>query len=177
MSARHWYALSFTQPYAWACIYAGKDIENRDWPTRFRGRVFIHAAKGMTRSYYREAQLDIMESALDAGTPVVVPSPASLPRGAIIGSVDLIGDNDKHNSPWRSQRWGNHAFHIINPRPLFTPMFCLGARGFWNIPPEVQSEIERTNSNGYSTLVPGNTLRGTGPMDGRLFDIDIPDLV
>ena len=32
-------ALSIRQPWAWAIINAGKDIENRQWPTKFRGSI------------------------------------------------------------------------------------------------------------------------------------------
>lgn len=32
-------ALSIRQPWAWHILHSGKDIENRDWPTKFRGRV------------------------------------------------------------------------------------------------------------------------------------------
>ena len=45
-------ALSVRQPWAWAIIHAGKDIENRSWATKFRGRVLIHASKGMTQEEF-----------------------------------------------------------------------------------------------------------------------------
>ncbi len=32
-------ALSIRQPWAWLIIHACKDVENRDWPTRVRGRA------------------------------------------------------------------------------------------------------------------------------------------
>lgn len=38
-------ALSLRQPWAWAILCAGKDIENRTWSTNYRGRIRIHAAK------------------------------------------------------------------------------------------------------------------------------------
>ena len=38
-------ALSVRQPWAWAIIYAGKDVENRTWPTRYRGFVIVHASQ------------------------------------------------------------------------------------------------------------------------------------
>ncbi|MDD5394961.1 MAG: ASCH domain-containing protein [Thiothrix sp.] len=38
-------ALSIQQPWAWAILNAGKDIENRDWYTPVRGRILIHAGK------------------------------------------------------------------------------------------------------------------------------------
>jgi hypothetical protein len=52
-------ALSIRQPWAWLILNAGKDIENRDWPTHFRGRFLIHASKGMTHDEY-EGGLDTL---------------------------------------------------------------------------------------------------------------------
>lgn len=53
-------ALSVRQPWAWAIIYAGKDIENRSWQAvnhglKIRGEICIHAAKGMTQAEYDSA--------------------------------------------------------------------------------------------------------------------------
>jgi hypothetical protein len=44
-------ALSIRQPWAWAILHAGKDIENRDWKPgnparRFRGSFLIHGRDG-----------------------------------------------------------------------------------------------------------------------------------
>jgi hypothetical protein len=36
-------ALTLRQPWAWAAIYGGKDVENRRWKTRHRGPLLIHA--------------------------------------------------------------------------------------------------------------------------------------
>jgi len=38
-------ALSIQQPWAWAIIHGGKDVENRTWPTKFRGRFLVHASR------------------------------------------------------------------------------------------------------------------------------------
>jgi hypothetical protein len=38
-------ALSVRQPWAWAIIYALKNVENRGWPIHYRGDILIHAAK------------------------------------------------------------------------------------------------------------------------------------
>ena len=48
-------ALSIRQPWASLILKAGKNIENRDWPTKYRGRILIHAAKGMTRGEHEDA--------------------------------------------------------------------------------------------------------------------------
>src|SRR5436189_5084024 len=36
-------ALSVRQPWAWLIVNGYKDIENRDWATKRRGRIWIHA--------------------------------------------------------------------------------------------------------------------------------------
>ena len=38
-------ALSIKQPWASLIVHHGKDIENRTWPTKIRGRIAIHASK------------------------------------------------------------------------------------------------------------------------------------
>ena len=38
-------ALSLRQPWPWAILTLGKDVENRTWKTNFRGRVMLHASK------------------------------------------------------------------------------------------------------------------------------------
>lgn len=35
-------ALSILQPWAWLIVNGNKDIENRNWHTRFRGRFLVH---------------------------------------------------------------------------------------------------------------------------------------
>ncbi len=45
-------ALSIKQPWAWAILNAGKDIENRNWKTNFRGKFYIHASKKFDKSGY-----------------------------------------------------------------------------------------------------------------------------
>lgn len=44
--------LSIKQPWAWAIIHAGKDIENRTWRTSFRGKVLIHASNSFDEKAY-----------------------------------------------------------------------------------------------------------------------------
>ncbi|AFY80182.1 hypothetical protein [Oscillatoria acuminata] len=39
-------ALTLQQPWAWAITHLGKNIENRVWPTDYRGELYIHAGKG-----------------------------------------------------------------------------------------------------------------------------------
>lgn len=124
-------ALSIRQPWPWAIIFAGKPIENRDWPTRFRGRFLIHASKGMTRAEY-EAFLGFAHD-LSCTCPfppgLVVPSISELQRGGIIGIAEIVDCVDHSDSPWFFGRFG---FVLANARPLpFHP--CKGSLGFFKV--------------------------------------------
>lgn len=92
-------ALSVRQPWAWAIIHAGKDIENRSWQAvnhglRQRGRIAIHAAKGLSRDEYLEAASFMWTLG------VACPAAANLARGGIIGSVEVVDVVSKSDSPW-----------------------------------------------------------------------------
>lgn len=116
-------ALSVRQPWAWAIIYAGKDIENRGWKSaRFRGRVAIHASKGMTREEWLSATEFMAGEEGFAGPP-----PAELSRGAIIGSVEICDAIRSSSSPWF---FGPLGLVLRDPMPC-EPIPCVGALGFF----------------------------------------------
>jgi hypothetical protein len=119
-------ALSVRQPWATAIIFGGKDIENRTWPTRYRGRVLIHAGKGMDTDDV-EGFRDLIEersirTELASGLKL-----SDLMRGGIIGEVEIVDCVSKSDSPWFVGPWG---FVLRNPKRLpFTP--CRGMLGFF----------------------------------------------
>lgn len=119
-------ALSIRQPWALLILKAGKDIENRCWPTKVRGRILIHAAKGCTR-YELEDALDFAEEA--CGTRYSVDL-KTIERGGIIGSVEIVDCVSKSDSPWFM---GDYGFVLRNPQPLpFVPL--KGQLGFFDVP-------------------------------------------
>ena len=121
-------ALSIRQPWASLILKAGKDIENRCWPTKFRGRILVHAAKGCTRDEL-EAALDFAEDA--SGTRYTVDL-KTIPRGGIVGSVEIVDCVSASASPWFV---GEFGFVLRDPQPLpFTPF--KGSLGFFNVPSE-----------------------------------------
>jgi hypothetical protein len=121
-------ALSIRQPWASLILLAGKDIENRTWETRVRGPILIHAAKGMTRQEYTEA-LDFA-SAVGAFMSTSRFSFDRLPRGGIIGSVNLVDCVYQSDSPWFQ---GPYGFVLRDPKPLpFVPV--KGQLGFFDVP-------------------------------------------
>jgi hypothetical protein len=106
--------LSVRQPWAWAIIYGGKDIENRTWATRYRGPLLIHAAASMRPAEYGDFAEFIAERKLG-----LMPQLSDLQYGGIIGQVDLVDCVEKSRSPWFG---GDYGFVLKNPRPLpFVP--------------------------------------------------------
>lgn len=128
-------ALSVRQPWAWAIIFAGKDIENRSWSCysanrRFRGRCAIHASAGMTRYEYTEA------AEFMASLGITCPPPADLVRGAIIGTVDVIGSVTRV-SRQTSSKWFVGSFGLVlrEPEPLAEPIPVSGQLSFFEWKP------------------------------------------
>ena len=103
-------ALSIRQPWCHRILHEGKDVENRDWPTRYRGDVLIHAGK-----------------AWDDGKPLEADRGVYLPRGGIVGVVEIVDCVTEMDSEWFFGRFG---FVLRNPRVLpFRP--CRGQLGFF----------------------------------------------
>lgn len=127
MSQQRTVALSIRQPWAWLILNAGKDIENRGWSTRFRGRILVHAAKGMTRDEYVEAIRFAMDHCNVA--PQKLPLFADLQRGGIVGSVEIVDCVSQSESPWFV---GTHGFVLRNPEVQpFRPY--KGQLGFFDV--------------------------------------------
>lgn len=123
-------ALSIRQPWAWLILNAGKDIENRDWPTNFRGRVLIHASKTCTKAEYEDAMDFMTDRQILQGIGMNIPSIKGMDRGGIVGSVEIIDCVTKSDSPWFV---GQYGFVLRNPQPMpFTPW--KGRLGFFNVP-------------------------------------------
>src|SRR5262245_50751681 len=121
-------------------IQAGKDIENRDWSTRIRGTIAIHAAKGMTKDEYQQAMSFILRDLgkLRARGKLILPTYEELVRGSIIGMVDIVDCVTRSESPWFQ---GDYGFVLHNPVSLPTPIECKGALGFWDVPAGVAEQL------------------------------------
>ncbi|KEY87775.1 ASCH domain-containing protein [Pseudomonas capeferrum] len=125
-------ALSIKQPWAWLIIHGGKDVENRTWHTKFRGRFLVHASKGMTKADYMAA-LEVVSGAASFEVLRGLPMMEDLQRGGIVGSVELIDSVDHSDSPWYT---GAKGFVLRDPKPLpFTPF--KGQLQFFEVPAEL----------------------------------------
>ncbi|MGY4663183.1 hypothetical protein ACVWZ9_003977 [Pseudomonas chlororaphis] len=125
-------ALSIRQPWAWLIIHGGKDIENRSWHTKYRGRFLVHASQGMTRAQYNAA------SWVAGPLGVNLPRFEDLQRGGIVGSVELVDCITASDSPWYM---GEVGLVLHDPMPLpFTPL--KGRLGFFEAPAERAKQWE-----------------------------------
>jgi hypothetical protein len=129
-------AITVCQPYAslivgWDGIAAAdvKRVENRRWPTSYRGPLLIHAGRST-------AWLDSWDG----------PRPARLPMGAILGAVDLVGCQsiesirhapDKSKIGWLKYHVhaeGPQCFILRHPRRLLHPIVYRGQQGIFDVP-------------------------------------------
>ncbi len=132
-------ALSIRQPWAWLIVRPDilgdqrllaaatgriKDIENRSWATTFRGRVLIHAAKGIDAWDPDDFEMLRDEFGIELPCPI-----KDLPRGGIVGAADVTACVGTSTSQWFS---GPYGFSLANNQPLpFVP--CKGMLGFFEV--------------------------------------------
>lgn len=115
-------AISIRQPWAFAIVELGKDVENRDWQTRYRGPVLIHAAKGCTVEEFNSAATFIGWDKMRYGV-----LPRDYERGGIVGRAEIIDCVEHMDSRWF---FGRYGFVLRNAEPLpFQP--CRGQLGFF----------------------------------------------
>jgi hypothetical protein len=112
-------ALSIQQPWAWLIVNGHKDIENRDWPTRFRGHVLVHAGKKIDEQaieYIRRAHPEIS-------------LPDNFETGGIVGAVTIHGCVTASESKWF---FGEYGFLLKDAERIpFRP--CRGQLGFFEV--------------------------------------------
>ncbi len=152
--------LTVRQPWAWAIIHGGKDVENRvrNLAGNYRGPVAIHA--GMQHDHDHDRQLiGAAVGAWSRANPGVSSADDPDPRksrpvwygnlGRIIGVVDLIDVHGPHpenrcggvTTPWSE----SDAWHLVmqNPRALAEPIPYKGALGLRRLDPETILAITR----------------------------------
>jgi hypothetical protein len=126
-------AISIRQPWAWAILHVGKDIENRDRRWNLRGRVVIHASATMTRAEI--AAIDDIASLVWKPPGLAVPMRNDFRArgllGALVGTVEIVDCVRDHVSPWFN---GPFGLVLREPRPFKTPIPFKGALGVMDVP-------------------------------------------
>lgn len=108
--------------WAWAVMHGPKRVENRSWATRYRGRLAIHAGIGRQKDAEARAMLERL----------VVPVPAELTRGAILGTVQLLDcrrcEGELRDDPFAC---GPYCWLLGDPRPFVQPIPARGQQSLW----------------------------------------------
>lgn len=140
--------LTVRQPWAWAIIHGGKDVENRvrNIAGSYRGPVAIHAGLAPFEQHNSASRAHKAVHGTETTTELVF--------GAIIGAVDLVGVHldegpgswDAHDAVCCESEWaegGVWHLEFANPRRLLAPISYKGALGLRTLPDEIVAKILR----------------------------------
>lgn len=134
-------ALSLT-PWWCAIVAAGlKCVENRTWPTKFRGEFYIHASKGTPTegaavfAFVLTLPLELRKPAMGLLERF---NQDTLPRGVIIARATLVDCITESDSPWFFGPYG-FVLEDIQQTPVVA---CRGMLGFWKVPADVLAKLE-----------------------------------
>ena len=113
-------ALTICQPYAELIARGDKPIENRTWPTSYRGQMFIHAGKSRE---WLEPEDEERYPRMAFGALIATARLVDCRRVAEL--PESLSDNPHANGPWC---WILENVNRIHPIPY------RGAQGLWDVP-------------------------------------------
>ena len=125
-------ALSLTQPWATLVASGRKKVETRSWNTRYRGPLYIHAAKGFPPVAREFASVEHTLGRL----------PGRIPGGALIAVVELVEIlRTEEIAPslsalerlYGDYSVGRYAWRLENVRELPEPIPYRGALGLFEV--------------------------------------------
>lgn len=131
-------ALTVRQPWAWAILGGGKDVENRKQLFTHRGLLAIHAGRVFANDWALTPTHDVLAAEWVAANP-------KFDMGAVVGVVDLIGAHRWSRgcctSPWAERAPGVVHLMLAHPRRLAVPLPVAGKQGVWNLPSDVERAV------------------------------------
>lgn len=116
-------ALTICQPYAELIVRGEKVIENRTWPTAYRGPLAIHAGKSRA---WMTADDQWKFPAMVFGAIVATATLRDCVRVADLPAE--LRDNEHANGPW--------CWLLSDVTGLVPPVPCCGAMGLWEWSPD-----------------------------------------
>lgn len=149
--------LTVQQPWAWAIVEGGKDVENRTQLWSYRGPLAIHAGTRLSDRGFESPLIQAATTDASYHGDDVIRFQA---RGAVIGVVDLVdvhhyagsgpGAVDCCESEWAEESYDEHGgktrldiVHLVleNPRPI-APIPARGRLGLWTPDADLLGEIQ-----------------------------------
>src|SRR5262245_15118449 len=101
--------LSIRRPWAYLITRGSKNIENRVWPTKYRGPLLIQASLTIDREACREHKLFSEE----------------LETGGVVGMAEIVDCVTEHHSRWFDHTASSYAIDDRFP--------SLSGRGRWGL--------------------------------------------
>lgn len=152
--------LTVSQPWATLIAIGAKRVETRAWPTRYRGTIAIHAAKGLRGIFSgaRDEDLEALCFQEPFAAALAEQDTADLPRGAIIATAELVDVVPVENITSVRRKgfarlpyeyaFGDYApgrfgWLLENVQPLTEPVPYRGALGLWPVAAHAHRAIER----------------------------------
>lgn len=125
-------ALSMMQPYAWLFANGILTIDDRTWPTAYRGPLAIHASLSFHEPYY---------NFLLSHTELKLPLPEQFDKGGFVGIAQLVDCLAPNPGPMtkldlRRSHFGApeyHGFVFERARPVALQHFR-GKPGLFQVP-------------------------------------------
>lgn len=150
-------ALSFSQPWLWAVLHAGKHVENRPWAppiSMIEQRIALHAAASWDAApkYPSKGDLHSVQLRTPIGCLLAYgfepPSRRALyETGVIVATavIDRVVTEDR-TLPTDQKRWffGPFGWILRDIRLLTTPVVATGKLGLWEVLPDARDAIFAT---------------------------------
>lgn len=156
--------LSYSRPWDYLITHEPfKDVENRKWPTSFRGRTYVHRAKSWDEEGYKWIQAHAAEVGLPEGHPFWEYARGerenAAPQGCIVGEVEIVGcmkkgevediqsgktslGDQERELKWLKEHWpqyfspwffGPYGFVLANPVGYEAGILYRGMRGVFDV--------------------------------------------
>jgi len=112
-------AISIHQPWAWLIANGFKDIENRNWKTKFSGTILIHASQ----KYDEQSYITMVKRSGDKhvydGLAAMPANKRDFNYGGVVGYCKITACVKESKNPWF---FGKYGFEISDANLLpFTP--------------------------------------------------------
>lgn len=158
-------AITLKQPWASLFVAGAKLIETRSWPTKHRGPLAVHASAKISRA---DALLCLLQPFAGALAALGFNTPADLPVGAVLGTVEIVGclkmgtrgyrvlceidlpvinitdDPRLTTTEWAFGHYAAGRFAWITSSARFIldkPIPACGMLGLWELPDEIAARL------------------------------------
>jgi hypothetical protein len=114
-------AITVIQPWAHVILHKGKNVENRQVNSHYRGTIAIHASGRKSNAWLKRCKIKL--------------NPDDLAYGAVVGFAELTDVITQKTVTPKTEKWfdGKFGLVLINVIPLKRPMKTKRARGVWRL--------------------------------------------